>query len=92
MTLILSVIVANDDLKKFLGKCRDGKVRIVKISIENGKFCSFLGFLARNVRVLVPEQLVLASHKDVKSTWEKDFDKCITPLIEENQPCYLLYR
>ncbi|XP_063922273.1 twinfilin [Zophobas morio] len=66
-------IKANDDLKKFLGKCRDGKVRIVKISIEN-------------------EQLVLASHKDVKSTWEKDFDKCITPLIEENQPCYLLYR
>jgi twinfilin-like protein len=38
------------------------------------------------------EQLVLASHKDVKSTWDKDFDKYVTPLVEENQPCYLLYR
>ncbi|XP_044271825.1 twinfilin [Tribolium madens] len=66
-------IKANDELKKFLGKCRDGKVRIVKISIEN-------------------EQLTLASHKEVKHSWDKDFDACITPLIEENQPCYLLYR
>ncbi|KAJ8964850.1 hypothetical protein NQ314_004568 [Rhamnusium bicolor] len=66
-------IKANDDLKKFFAKCRDGKVRVIKVSIEE-------------------EQLVLSDHKDVKNNWEKDFDKYITPLIEENQPCYILYR
>ncbi|KAK4875099.1 hypothetical protein RN001_011521 [Aquatica leii] len=40
------------------------------------------------------EQLVLsASVKDKKgTTWEKGFDKIIVPLVEENQPCYILYR
>lgn len=38
------------------------------------------------------EQLVLSSYKDVKDTWEKDYDKLIKPLVEENQPSYILYR
>lgn len=38
------------------------------------------------------EQLVLSSYKEVKNSWEKDFDKMVTPLIEEDQPCYILYR
>lgn len=28
----------------------------------------------------------------MKQSWDKDFDKLIVPLIEENQPCYILYR
>lgn len=28
----------------------------------------------------------------MKKDWEKDFDKLVTPLIEENVPCYILYR
>lgn len=32
------------------------------------------------------------SHKDVKKDWEKDFDKLIQPEIEQDVPCYLLYR
>lgn len=38
------------------------------------------------------EQLVLDDHKEVKNNWEKDFDIYVTPLVEENQPCYILYR
>ncbi|KAF5290005.1 hypothetical protein FQR65_LT11671 [Abscondita terminalis] len=40
------------------------------------------------------EQLILSSSiKDKKgTTWDSSFDKIITPLLEENQPCYILYR
>ncbi|CAH0555406.1 unnamed protein product [Brassicogethes aeneus] len=32
-------IKANDELKKFFGKCRNGKVRLMKVSIENEQLC-----------------------------------------------------
>lgn len=34
----------------------------------------------------------MSAHKEVKNTWEKDFDSCVKSLIEPNQPCYLIYR
>lgn len=30
--------------------------------------------------------------KQPGSTWEKDYDSFILPLLEDRQPCYLLYR
>lgn len=30
------IITANDALKKLFAKCRDGKIRVLKVSIENG--------------------------------------------------------
>lgn len=33
---IIILIIANEELKKFLGKCRDGKVRAIKVSILEG--------------------------------------------------------
>lgn len=38
------------------------------------------------------EQLVLSDYKNVKNGWEKDYDKLVIPLIEDDQPCYILYR
>ncbi|XP_005188837.1 twinfilin [Musca domestica] len=38
------------------------------------------------------EELCVTDTAEVKKDWEKDFDKLITPLIEENVPCYILYR
>lgn len=32
------------------------------------------------------------SHKDVKKDFERDFDKLIQPEIEQDVPCYILYR
>lgn len=66
-------IKANETLKKFFSKSKEGKVRVFKVSIED-------------------EQLVLKDHYNEKSNWEKDYDKYVIPLIEENQPCYILYR
>lgn len=41
---------------------------------------------------MIVEELVLSATKDCINTWDKDYDTLIKPLIEENQPCYLLYR
>lgn len=31
------IISANAELKKYFSKCRDGKIRLLKVSIENGE-------------------------------------------------------
>ncbi|XP_057658411.1 twinfilin isoform X2 [Diorhabda carinulata] len=47
----------------------------------------------RLIKVIIHnEQLCLDNHKKTQNTWDKDFDPFIQPLIEENQPCYILYR
>uniref|UniRef100_U5EWR4 Twinfilin n=1 Tax=Corethrella appendiculata TaxID=1370023 RepID=U5EWR4_9DIPT len=66
-------IKANAELLKFFGKCKDGKTRVIKISIKN-------------------EELTLIDHKKVDKDWEKDYDKCVKSLIEDDVPCYVLYR
>lgn len=35
---------ANQELKKFIGKCHDGKTRSIKISIENGESFVHINF------------------------------------------------
>jgi len=67
-------IKANEELREFFGKCRDGSIRLIKISIEN-------------------EALSLSgSHKPLSSKWEDDYEKLILPVLEESQPCYILFR
>ena len=38
------------------------------------------------------EELVLKDSQDTIGSWEDDYDKLVLPLLEEKQPCYLLYR
>lgn len=66
-------ITANEKLLRVFGKSKEGKLRLIKISIEN-------------------EELTCTGMQEVKKNWEKDYDKFIAPLIEENTPCYILYR
>ncbi|XP_060545045.1 twinfilin-1-like isoform X2 [Pantherophis guttatus] len=40
----------------------------------------------------IQEQLVVECVKQPGSTWEKDYDSFILALLEDKQPCYLLYR
>ncbi|KAG8436121.1 hypothetical protein GDO86_007290 [Hymenochirus boettgeri] len=42
--------------------------------------------------VIEEEQLVLGAHKDLKHNWDQDYDSFILPLLDESQPCYILYR
>ncbi|XP_013119372.2 twinfilin [Stomoxys calcitrans] len=66
-------IKANEKLLKVFGKAKNGKLRVIKVSIEN-------------------EELSVSDTAEVKKDWEKDYDKLVAPLIEENVPCYILYR
>ncbi|NXR14473.1 TWF1 protein, partial [Semnornis frantzii] len=38
------------------------------------------------------EQLVLGSTRRPAGSWEKDYDSFVLPLLEDKQPCYILYR
>ncbi|XP_044535760.1 twinfilin-1 [Gracilinanus agilis] len=66
-------IQASDEVKGIFAKARNGKYRLLKISIED-------------------EQLVVGSSSQPAETWDKDYDTFILPLLEEKQPCYILYR
>ncbi|XP_060108621.1 twinfilin-1 [Heteronotia binoei] len=38
------------------------------------------------------EQLTVGSAKQPGESWEKDYDGFVLPLLEDRQPCYILYR
>lgn len=42
--------------------------------------------------LLLPEQLVLGAHKELSRRWDADYDAFVLPLLDEQQPCYVLYR
>ena len=70
-------IQANDQLREFFGKCREGnargRYRLIKVIISN-------------------ETLVLDEAKETKGSWSQDWDGYVLPAIDENEPCYMLYR
>lgn len=38
------------------------------------------------------EQLVVGSARQSTESWEKEYDSFVLPLLEDKQPCYILYR
>ncbi|OXB58144.1 hypothetical protein ASZ78_006916 [Callipepla squamata] len=42
--------------------------------------------------VIEEEQLVLGAHKELARRWDMDYDAFVLPLLDEQQPCYVLYR
>ena len=70
-------ITANDQLREFFGKCREGNSR--------GKY--------RMLKVIISqEELALDEAKETKGTWKNDWDELVLSAIDDNEPCYLLYR
>lgn len=41
---------------------------------------------------LPPEQLVLGASRELVGSWDQDYDRAVLPLLDAQQPCYLLYR
>lgn len=35
---------------------------------------------------------MLGAHKELSRRWDADYDTLVLPLLDEQQPCYLLYR
>ena len=70
-------ITANDQLRAFFGKCREESSR--------GKY--------RMLKVIISqEELTLDEAKETKGTWKNDWDELVLGAIDDNEPCYLLYR
>ena len=69
-------IRANDELKQFFAKCR-GENRT--------KY--------RMIKVVIAnEELTLDMSKEASGDWKQDWDKLVLRSIENDDPCYLLYR
>ncbi|XP_054575121.1 twinfilin-1 isoform X1 [Eptesicus fuscus] len=66
-------IQASEDVKDVFARARNGKYRLLKISIEN-------------------EKLVIGSCSQPSDSWDKDYDSFVLPLLEDKQPCYILFR
>lgn len=43
-------------------------------------------------RPLSPEQLMLGASREPVGRWDQDYDRAVLPLLDAQQPCYLLYR
>ena len=65
--------------------------RVVKISIEQGRFGTFIPFTPLT-RSLSTEQLVFAGSANAVADWAADYDDAVLAAIDEDHPCYLLYR
>lgn len=35
---------------------------------------------------------MLGAHKELSRRWDADYDALVLPLLDEQQPCYVLYR
>ncbi|KAI5158819.1 Twinfilin-1 [Manis pentadactyla] len=66
-------IQASEEVKYTFARARNGKYRLLKISIEN-------------------EKLVIGSCSQPSDSWDKDYDAFVLPLLEDEQPCYVLFR
>ncbi|XP_055985311.1 toll-like receptor 9 isoform X1 [Sorex fumeus] len=42
--------------------------------------------------VIEDEQLVLGASREPVGSWDRDYDRAVLPLLDPQQPCYLLFR
>lgn len=38
------------------------------------------------------EQLVLGAYREPEESWDQDYDRFLLPLLDSQEPCYVLYR
>ncbi|KAH0616616.1 hypothetical protein JD844_027869 [Phrynosoma platyrhinos] len=63
----------------------NGEVKEIFARARNGQY-RFLKIVIEN------EQLIVGSAKQRHGSWEEDYDSFVLPLLEDKQPCYILYR
>ncbi|KAJ6656244.1 hypothetical protein lerEdw1_003972, partial [Lerista edwardsae] len=67
------------------GSSTSEDVRETFAKARNGQY-RFLKIVIEN------EQLIVGSARQPDESWEKDYDGFVLPLLEDKQPCYVLYR
>ncbi|XP_005039440.1 PREDICTED: twinfilin-1 [Ficedula albicollis] len=79
-----SVNVIYKNVKIFL-LLSSGSVKDIFVGARNGQY--------RLLKIIIDnEQLVVGSSRQPVGSWEKDYDSFVLPLLEDKQPCYILYR
>jgi len=71
-----SGIVCSSDLQAFLSSSRDGRVRLIKVSISDE----------------ANPELVLDNSLEQESGWAEDWDRFVPSQAENDVPCFLLFR
>ncbi|XP_068046141.1 twinfilin-1 isoform X1 [Anomalospiza imberbis] len=67
------------------GTSASGSVKDIFVGARNGQY--------RLLKIVIDnEQLVVGSSRQPAGSWEKDYDSFVLPLLEDKQPCYILYR
>uniref|UniRef100_K7GB05 Twinfilin n=1 Tax=Pelodiscus sinensis TaxID=13735 RepID=K7GB05_PELSI len=81
----------------------DGKIHVwngesgMKVAVLDGKHTGPITCLQFNPKFMTfasacSNMLVLGAAKDLARHWDKDYDSFVLPLLDEQQPCYILYR
>jgi len=73
-----SGISCSEQLKVFLAASRTGKVRLIKVSIVSDPDPSL--------------ELDTAIETEDSDSWERDWERMISPQLHTEQPCYILFR
>jgi len=71
-----SGIVCSPHLQTFLSSCRDGRVRLIKVSISGD----------------ANPELVLDNSLEQASDWETDWESMVSDQVENDVPCFVLFR
>ncbi|KFP04884.1 Twinfilin-2, partial [Calypte anna] len=81
----------------------DGKIHVwngesgMKVAVLDGKHTGPITCLQFNPKFMTfasacSNMLVLGAQKELSRRWDADYDALVLPLLDEQQPCYLLYR
>lgn len=73
-----SGISCSDDLMSFLGSCRNGKIRLIKVCISSSPDPSL--------------ELDTSLETENSASWEADWDSMVSGQLDPDQPCFLLFR
>ena len=72
-----SGIVCDAELEAFLVTCREGNVRLVKVSINSEA---------------MPQLVLDKSMEAGAGSWEEDWEGMVTTSVEADTPCFILFR
>ncbi|XP_058486941.1 uncharacterized protein LOC131460437 isoform X3 [Solea solea] len=81
----------------------DGRVHVwssesgMKVAVLDGKHPGPINTLQFNPRYMTfasacTNMLVLDSSREPAHSWDQDYDQCLLPLLQPQEPCYILYR
>lgn len=100
----LCPLLACNEVKDVFASARGGEqYRVLKIIIDDGKRRPTIQRVEKSklnsctaerctARVCFPEQLTLGSSKKASKKWDQEFDAFVQPMLEDDTPCYILYR